>query len=143
MDKRLTLRTRRGAPVAPASLSILDAAFVTFLFVVASASFLQIPLETIVPLTRVPIEEPPTRIVVWVHEAGGFDVNGRAVRSEDLTPRLQSLVALRPGMAVQVVAPPVPQGGAEAAIDARLIARALEAARAAGAVGVTVSRLIG
>ena len=103
--------------------------------VVAAASFLQIPLESIVPLARVPAEEPPTRIVVWVHEAGGFDVNGRAVRYEDLTPRIQTLVALRPGMAVQVVAP--------APTDARLIARALEAARAAGAVGVTVSRRTG
>ena len=131
----MTLRTRRVAPIAPASLSLLDAAFVTFLFVVAAASFLQIPLESIVPLARVPAEEPPTRIVVWVHEAGGFDVNGRAVRVEDLTPRLQTLVALRPGMPVQVVAP--------APADARLIARALEAARAAGAVGVTVSRLTG
>ena len=131
----MTLRTRRVAPVAPASLSILDAAFVTFLFVVAAASFLQIPLETIVPLARVPAEEPPTHIVVWVHEAGGFDVNGRAVRFEDLAPRIQTLVALRPGMPVQVIAP--------APTDARLIARALEAARAAGAVGVTVSRLTG
>ena len=135
MDKRPTLRTRRVTPVAPASLSILDAAFVTFLFVVSAASFLQIPLESIVPLTRAPVEEPPARIVVWVHEAGGFDVNGRAVKPEDLMPRLQTLVALRPGMAVQVVAP--------APTNARQIARALEAARAAGAAGVTVSRLIG
>jgi biopolymer transport protein ExbD len=135
MEKRPTLRTRRVTPVAPASLSILDAAFVTFLFVVSAASFLQIPLESIVPLTRVAVEEPPARIVVWVHEAGGFDVNGRAVRPEDLMPRLQTLVALRPGMAVQVVAP--------APTHARQIARALEAARAAGAAGVTVSRLIG
>jgi len=135
MDKRPTLRTRRVTPVAPASLSILDAAFVTFLFVVAAASFLQIPLESLVSLTRAPVEEPPTRIVVWVHEAGEVDVNGQAVRFEDLTPRLQSLVALRPGMPVQVVAP--------APTDARQIARALEAARAAGAVGVTVSRVTG
>jgi biopolymer transport protein ExbD len=135
MDKRPTLRTRRVTPVAPTSLSILDAAFVTFLFVVASASFLQIPLDAILPLARVPAEEPPTRIVVWVHETGGVDVNGRAVRMDELTPRLQSLVALRPGMPVQVIA--------QAPIDARLIARALEAARAAGAGGVTVSRLTG
>ena len=135
MDKRPTLRTRRSAPVAPTSLSILDAAFVTFLFVVAAASFLQIPLDRIVPLTRVPAEEPPARIVVWVHDAGSVDVNGRAVRFEDLTPRLQSLVALRPGLPVQVVA-------AEPT-DARWVARALEAARAAGASGVRVSRLAG
>lgn len=142
MDKRPTLRTRRVSPVAPTSLSILDAAFITFLFVVAAASFLQIPLESIVPLTRVAVEEPPTRIVVWVHDAGGVDVNGKAVRFEDLTPRLQSLVAMRPGMPVQVVAP-ASRTGADALIDARLVARALEAARAAGAVGVTVSRLTG
>lgn len=135
MDKRPTLRTRRVTPVAPTSLSILDAAFITFLFVVAAASFLQIPLEAIVPLARVPTEEPPTRIVVWVHDAGAVDVNGRSVRLDELTPRLQSLVALRPGMPVQVIA--------QAPIDARLIARALEAARAAGAAGVTVSRLTG
>lgn len=135
MDKRPTLRTRRPAPVAPTSLSILDAAFVTFLFVVASASFLQIPLDAIVPLARTPVEEPPARIVVWIHAAGAVDVNGKAVRLDELTPRLQSLVALRPSLPVQVVAP--------APTDAKLIARALEAARAAGASGVTFSRLTG
>jgi biopolymer transport protein ExbD len=133
MDKRPVLRARRAAPVAPASLSLLDAAFVSFLFVIAAASFLQIPIETVLPLTRIEAEEPPARIVVWVHEAGGVDINGQAVRFDELTPKLQTLVARRPGLPVQVVAP--------APADARLIARALEAARAAGAPGVTVSRL--
>lgn len=133
MNKRPVLRLRPSPTVA--SLSILDAAFITLLFVVSAASFLQVPLESFTPFAKAEAIEAPARIVVWVHAGGGLDVNGLTVRVEDLTPRLQSLVALSPAIPVEVVMP-------EAA-DARLVARALEAARAAGAPGVTVTRLAG
>jgi len=133
MNKRPVLRLRPSPTVA--TLSILDAAFITLLFVVSAASFLQVPLESFTPFAQARVAEPPARIVVWVHAGGGLDVNGLTVRAEELMPRLQSLVALSPAIPIEVVMP-------EAA-DARLVARALEAARAAGAPGVTVTRLAG
>lgn len=131
--KRTVLRLRPSPTVA--SLSVLDAAFITLLFVVSAASFLQVPLDAFTPFAKAEAAEPPARIVVWVHEGGAMDVNGHAVRPEELTHRLQSLVALRPEIPVEVV---MPKAGA-----ARQVARALEAARAAGAPGVTVTRVAG
>ena len=133
MNKRPTLRLRPSPTVA--SLSILDAAFITLLFVVSAASFLQVPLDSFTPFAKAQAAEPPARIVVWVHEGGALDVNGHAVRAEELTSRLQSLVALRPEIPVEVVMP--------VSADARQVARTLEAARAAGAPGVTVTRVAG
>lgn len=133
MNKRPVLRLRPSPTVA--TLSILDAAFITLLFVVAAASFLRIPLETLTPFATVQAAEPPARIVVWVHVGGGLDVNGHAVAMDELTPRLQTLLAQRPELPIEVVMPD--------AADARLVARAMEAARAAGAPGVTVTRLAG
>lgn len=133
MNKRPTLRLRPSPTVA--SLSILDAAFITLLFVVSAASFLQVPLDSFTPFAKAQAAEPPARIVVWVHEGGSLDVNGHAVRAEELTSRLQSLVALRPEIPVEVVMP--------VSADARQVARTLEAARAAGAPGVTVTRVAG
>jgi len=133
MNKRPTLRLRPSPTVA--SLSILDAAFITLLFVLAAASFLQIPLETLTPFAKAEAAEPPARIVVWVHEGGALDVNGHAVRPDELTPRLQALVAQRPEVPVEVVMP--------AGADLREVARTLEAARASGAPGVTVTRIAG
>lgn len=131
--KRAVLRLRPSPTVA--SLSFLDAAFITLLFAVSAASFFQVPLESFSPFAKAQAAEPPARIVVWVHEGGGVDVNGHTVRFEDLTPRLQSLVALRPLIPVEVVMP--------SDADVRQVARALEAARAAGAPGVTVTRIAG
>lgn len=133
MNKRTTLRLRPSQTVA--SLSILDAAFITLLFVVSAASFLQVPLDALTPFARAQAAEPPARIVVWVHEGGALDVNGHSVRAEELTSRLQTLVALRPEIPVEVVMPTT--------ADARQVARTLEAARAAGAPGVTVTRIAG
>lgn len=133
MNKRAVLRLRPSQTVA--SLSILDAAFITLLFVVAAASFLQIPLETLTPFAKAQAAEPPARIVVWVHEDGALDVNGHTVRFEDLTVHLQSLVVQRPEIPVEFVMP--------STADTRLVARALESARAAGAPGVTVTRIAG
>jgi len=133
MNKRPVIRLRPSPTVA--SLSILDAAFITLLFVVSAAAFLQIPLESLSPFARAQAAEPPARIVVWVHEGGSLDVNGHVVVMDDLTPRLQTLVALSPSVPVEVV---MPTSG-----DARLVARALEAARAAGAAGVAVTRIVG
>ena len=132
MNKRPLLRMRRPPTVAPSPLSILDAAFVSILFLVSAASFLQIPLDSLTLFPRAQAAEPPARIVVWVHEAGTLDVNGTAVRLDELTARLQALVALRPQLPVQVVAP--------TPADDHLVARALEAARAAGAPSVTFTR---
>lgn len=133
MNKRAVLRVRPSPTVA--SLSILDAAFITLLFAVSAAAFLQVPLESFTPFAKVQAAEPPARIVVWVHEGGALDVNGHTVRAEELTPHLQSLVALRPEIPVEVVMP--------SSADARQVARTLEAARAAGAPGVTVTRIAG
>ena len=133
MNKRAVLRLRPSRTVA--SLSILDAAFITLLFLVAAASFLQIPLSTLTPFGKAQAAEPPARIVVWVHAGGGMDINGQTVGPDELTTRLQSLVALRPVGPVEVVM----QGNA----DNHAVARALEAARAAGAPGVTVTRIAG
>jgi len=133
MNKRAVLRLRPSPTVA--SLSILDAAFITLLFSLAAASFLQVPLDSFAPFAKAQAAEPPSRIVVWVHEGGAVDVNGHAVRPEELTQRLQALVAQRPSLPVEVVMPND--------ADARGVARALEAARAAGAPGVTVTRVAG
>lgn len=133
MNKRPVLRLRPSPTVA--SLSILDAAFITLLFALAAASFLQVPFDALAPFAKAQASEPPARIVVWVHQGGALDVNGHTVRFEDLTPRLQALVAQRPQIPVEVVMP--------STADARQVARALEAARAAGAPGVTVTRVAG
>lgn len=133
MNKRTTLRLRPSQTVA--SLSILDAAFITLLFVVAAASFLQVPFDSLTPFAKAEAAEPPARIVVWVHEGGAMDVNGHTVRPDELTLRLRSLVALRPELPIEVVMP--------SAADARSVARALEAIRAAGAPGLTVTRVAG
>lgn len=133
MNKRAVIRLRPSPAVA--SLSILDAAFITLLFVVSAASFLQIPFDTLTPFAKAQAAEPPARIVVWVHEGGALDVNGHNVQLAGLTAHLRSLIALRPELPVEVVTPSV--------VDNRLVARALEAARAAGAPGVTVTRIAG
>lgn len=133
MNTRPVLRLRPSPTVA--SLSMLDAAFITLLFVVAAASFLQIPLEILTPYAKAQAAEPPARIVVWVHDGGALDVNGVAVEPDALRPRLEALIAQRPQLPVEVV---MPVNG-----DPRAVARALEAARAAGAPGVSVTRIAG
>jgi biopolymer transport protein ExbD len=135
MDKRPVLRLRRGPIVVPASLSVLDAAFITILFVVAAASLLQVSPESLSPFKKAAAAEAPARIVVWVHGAGTIDVNGVAVAPDALAPRLRDLIAIGPGAPVRVVA--------DGPADARVIARALEAARLAGANQVSVARVAG
>lgn len=135
MDKRTVLRLRRSPIVVPASLSVLDAAFITILFSVAAASLLQVPYESLSPFKKAVAAEPPARIVVWVHGDGAVDVNGMAVTAEGLALRLKDLIAQGPGAPVRVVA--------DGPADTRVIARAMEAARLAGANEVSVARLTG
>lgn len=134
MNKRPLLSLRRSPLPAQPGLSFLDAAFVTVLFAVAAASFLQVPIHTLNPF-HVAAAAPvvPARIVVWVQPAGELDVNGEAVDAATLTPRLRELVGLNPGLPVEVIS--------RGPVEAGALALALNAAKQAGAAGVQVTQL--
>jgi biopolymer transport protein ExbD len=135
MNRRplLTLPRRRSLPAQP-GLSLLDAAFVSVLFAVAAASFLQIPIQALNPFQQEAVAvELPTRIVVWVQPEGRLDVNGQAVADAGLEARLRELVVLRPDLTVEVIA--------RGAVDNRVLAATLSAAKRAGAAGVQLTQL--
>jgi biopolymer transport protein ExbD len=93
---------------------------------------LTLPRRRSLPAQPVAVELP-TRIVVWVQPEGRLDVNGQAVADAGLEARLRELVVLRPDLTVEVIA--------RGAVDTRVLASTLSAAKRAGAAGVQLTQL--